>query len=210
MPKFTEGDFLDGEGAAKLLAYIIQKIETAKQLGKDVAVQTLPAALTTPVADAPTETPGWIAHGTLLELQETIGLSPESTLKCNVQLTATDNSATAYLIPALYRKIETDTCELVASFEKTQLTSNGWYTIALSKMNDLILDAADTFYLVFLHNQQETQLLGHAAPTVRVTKEIAWVSDNLGNISKAPSTLQIAQESLISFYGQVTGSRIFS
>lgn len=48
MPKLTEGDFLDGEGAAKLLAYIIQKIETAKQLGKDVAVQTLPASFTTP------------------------------------------------------------------------------------------------------------------------------------------------------------------
>lgn len=209
MPKFTEGDFLDAEGAAKLLAYVIQRIETAKPLGKDMVVQTLPAALTAPVT-APSETPGWIAHGTLLELTETIGLSSESTLKCNVQIVSTDNSATAYLMPAIYRKTEIDSCQLVASFERIELTTNGWYTFALSEMNDLILDAADTFYLVFLHNQQGTQLLGHAAPTVRVTKDLAWVSDNLGNISKAPSTLSMVHESLISFYGQVFGSRVFS
>ena len=196
MPKFTEGDYIDQDGAVKLLSYILKKMKTNQS---DKMLSTMLAAYCTECLLSTGSESDWTAHGTMLQVPEKIYLT--SAMRFRTIFTQVPEEC--QVIPAIYRYSDTGVCTLVASGAKTTITATGWCDINVTAAVDDYLNPNLTYFLVYLHNAASMRTLGYQSPYVDNLPYVAWTAQNLGALTQAPQTLSLETSSPIKLFGSL-------
>ena len=201
-----EGDYIDKEGAVKLLAYILGKIKSQQN---PRIVSTMSVAQTTESLLPTGEDGNWTAAGTLLQVTELTALTSNMKFRVAVTIVPPNPGYDLYLIPAVYRYNPENPaqCSLIAAGETKHITDAGWYDSEVTQVLTQYLDPNESYFLVYLHNIVSCRLLGFQSAAIDSNPYIAWTTLNLGNISEVPATLDIQATSPTKFFGTLYVNR---
>lgn len=176
-------------------------------LTRNVLLSTFPPAVGGNLQLPDAQENNWSAHATMFAVSEKVFLTADLKFRFILSQIPTSPSSTLQIIPAIYRYTGLDTsdnnykCALVCSGKATKITNLGWYTVDYQNQIDAYLDPLEVYFMVFLYNGNELGMPGVWGTQINDKPYLAFMHNNLGALTEAPTTIVMQSESTTRIYG---------
>lgn len=195
------GNRLDTNSLEYLIYQLLEKTKVS-------TIRTISTANTTSVGMPLGWGDNWLAHGTLIDVDRTLYLTPNAAFKTCVYAKPDGMPYDLQIIPAIYQLQNNNVCTLIISGKARTLDSTGWVEFEIEPTELAQITPDGIYYMVFLYNMPGLSLLGYTGISVSDSPYIAWSTDNLGVLESAPESIQIGSSSNIRAFGSLSdGSR---